>query len=316
MKRSFVIDLAKFIAALLVIAIHTALFVDVNKNVYFVFNELICRLAVPFFAICTGYYLSENDVKSQWVKIVRIYIVWTILYFLFLIPNWISTGWLSLNNCLGYCKSAILTCSYFHLWYLLYMIYALPIFWICKKSLGIWGGATLALILWTFNAFVYGYQEVFLSTGEKISAIIHSGYAVTEAQFCILPMLLTGSALQRANLPNKFICWLLIGLSLMGLCIEGVIVKSLRSSEVSYIFMILPATLTIFAFLQKIQWNPKNASKLLNYNLVIYCIHPMFCRYIKCGSSIIDYICICLLSIIAAYSWDTIKKRFCFHANW
>lgn len=314
MNRNCVIDLAKLIAALLVVAIHTALFVDVDSNLYFVFNELLCRLAVPFFAICTGYYLSVNKVKRQWVKLVGIYLLWTILYFLLLVPNWISTGWMSVNNCLGYCKSAFLSGSYFHLWYLLYVIYALPVFWVGKKYLETWGCFILALFLWTVNAWAYGYHEIMPSVGEKTNLLINSGYAITQAQFCMLPLLLAGSVLQQVKMPNATICGITTVAMLTGLYLEGTYVKSLRQTEVSYIFMILPTAIALFALLQNIHWNPKHSSKLLRCSLIIYCVHPMFCKYIHSGFSVIDYICVCLLSVMTAYTWESVKNKCQLHA--
>ena len=71
--RNEVIDFATFVASLLVVAIHTALFKDVNKQLYFVFNELICRLGVPFFAICTGFYLYKAIEKNGWNKVGKFY---------------------------------------------------------------------------------------------------------------------------------------------------------------------------------------------------------------------------------------------------
>ncbi len=58
--RLFSIDLAKFIAAILVIGIHTRPFCEISKICDFYFVEIICRLAVPFFAVCTGYYLTDQ----------------------------------------------------------------------------------------------------------------------------------------------------------------------------------------------------------------------------------------------------------------
>ena len=53
-------DAAKFVAALLVIGIHTAVFSDLNSTIYFAFVQIICRTAVPFFAVCTGYYIGTR----------------------------------------------------------------------------------------------------------------------------------------------------------------------------------------------------------------------------------------------------------------
>ena len=53
--RDNLIDIAKFIASILVIAIHTGVFSETNMVVWQF--DLIARLAVPFFVVCTGYYL-------------------------------------------------------------------------------------------------------------------------------------------------------------------------------------------------------------------------------------------------------------------
>ena len=89
-------DAAKFVAALLVIGIHTAVFSDLNSTIYFAFVQIICRTAVPFFAVCTGYYIGtrvsfRNRLEKteanraaffrQWKKILTLYAVWTGLYF-------------------------------------------------------------------------------------------------------------------------------------------------------------------------------------------------------------------------------------------
>ena len=50
-KRNTAIDLAKYVAAILVIGIHTSPFKEISANVDFFFCHLLCRLAVPFFAV-------------------------------------------------------------------------------------------------------------------------------------------------------------------------------------------------------------------------------------------------------------------------
>ena len=65
--RTNSIDLFKFVAALLVVAIHTEPFRDINDTVNFVFSQILCRSAVPFFAICTGYFLPvpSKQINTQ-----------------------------------------------------------------------------------------------------------------------------------------------------------------------------------------------------------------------------------------------------------
>lgn len=71
MVRNQTIDIAKFLAALLVIAIHTSLFEDLDGQLYFLFNSVLCRLAVPFFAATTGYYLCRAICKSGSKAVLR-----------------------------------------------------------------------------------------------------------------------------------------------------------------------------------------------------------------------------------------------------
>ena len=55
-KKSYgMLDVAKFISALLVIAIHCAPFIEINETLNFVYVQIIARLAVPFFFMASGW---------------------------------------------------------------------------------------------------------------------------------------------------------------------------------------------------------------------------------------------------------------------
>ena len=314
--RNNTIDLAKFIAALLVVAIHTSLFSDVNGTLYFIFNELICRLGVPFFAICTGYYLclkvkGYKIVWEQEKKLLKIYGLWTLLYFIFLIPNWIEIDYLSFYNCIGYIKSAILTGSYFHLWYILYVIYALPVYYLCiryfRPSSWIW----LAIVLYGTNALYYGYSSFFPegSACLQFLSLIDKGYAVVKSQFVILPMLLCGACLTRFAVSFKKGIALLM-FAFATLIVEASLLKHYAKLEsVSYIFMILPTAFFLFATLLEVKISKPFFKHFGKMSLIIYCVHPMFCKYVNgmAPNSISSYILVCFLSILVALFWIKVK---------
>ena len=68
-RRNTTIDLAKYVASLLIIGIHTGLGADLNDTIGFVIVEIICRLAVPFFAVSTGFFLADSlAFGSEWVR--------------------------------------------------------------------------------------------------------------------------------------------------------------------------------------------------------------------------------------------------------
>ena len=64
-NRNYTVDLFKFISSILIIGIHTNLFVDINDTLNFAVVDIICRLAVPFFAVCSGYFLSKSLAKNE-----------------------------------------------------------------------------------------------------------------------------------------------------------------------------------------------------------------------------------------------------------
>ena len=69
--RNGYIDLGKFIAALFVIAIHTRPFQDISVDIDFFFVDIICRMAVPFFVICTGFYFTKAINNSTGVVVFK-----------------------------------------------------------------------------------------------------------------------------------------------------------------------------------------------------------------------------------------------------
>ena len=123
------IDAAKFLCAIMIVMIHIA---PLGENETFHFANFIIknwggRTGVPFFFITSGYFLYrktnyENFIwqptKNYLLKILRLYILWTIIYF----P--LCLGWIinnkngTLHAFLGWVRDFLFTGSYTQLWYL------------------------------------------------------------------------------------------------------------------------------------------------------------------------------------------------------
>lgn len=310
--RNTTIDLAKFVAALLVVAIHTVLFSDVNDILYFVFNEVVCRLGVPFFAVCSGYFFckgmstggTKTLIKSE-RKLIRIYALWTVLYYLFLLPNWIQIDYFSLASVIGYLKSSLLSGSYFHLWYVLYVIYALPVFYLILKYFGRKMWLCCSIGLWGIYALGYGYSSILpLSISHLLGYT--DFYAPVSAQFVILPLLLLGAYLcdrkEKGDMIKKNLTFLTI--SFLFLLVEGSVLKYRLGLEgVTRIFMILPVSYFLFSLLLGIQIKSISFKYFGKMSLIIYCIHPM--KYINTAiqDSISAYLIVCILSASVSLAW-------------
>ena len=136
------IDIGKFIASILVLCIHVSPFS--NEKLSFFVQNILARVAVPFFFICTGYFLFkkidiyniEND-KSIIFKYVKrifiMYVFWSICYMPLVIFNYLKTD-KSLKIFFNtFIKAPILTGTAAPLWYLNSLMVAILIIFLLLK---------------------------------------------------------------------------------------------------------------------------------------------------------------------------------------
>jgi len=147
LKRYSGIDLTKFICSFFVIMGHVPPFgVHNSSNIYTMLNfgltQYICRLAVPFFFICNGYFLfrkidfanpDSNQIKSRILKIIKLYIIWSAIYFPLSLTELIKHEKGFIHRVLVYIRDFLFMGSYVHLWYINGLIIALFIIAICLK---------------------------------------------------------------------------------------------------------------------------------------------------------------------------------------
>ena len=284
--RNYTIDLFKFISSILIIGIHTNLFVDINDTLNFAFVDIVCRLAVPFFAVCSGYFLSKSlaknefrakPIKKQEWKMIKLYALWTLLYLLYSIPTWIKTGWMSFGAFKDYALATVTQGCHYHLWYLISLIYALPLFYLCvrfiknRKLL-----LVIMILLYIIKALSYGYarwlptfMQTILGIGGKFSALF-------DAVFLLLPLLLLGFFISQKKISLKFsLVGFIVSFSL--LTVEAFTLKAFGQESVSFIFMTLPTAYFLFSLISQINWklNGRVCTVLGASSLIIYCFHPM-----------------------------------------
>ncbi len=153
------VDLMKFVMALLVIIIHRKMFPNNMDFANFITGDVICRIAVPFFFMCSSFFLFKKiDPKDKISKtivwhtekrLIILYIIWSIIY----IPcNFVKsfTGHydeITLGGLLGqilvWIKNFFYDYSFIHLWYVYSLIVAFPIIYIALKKLS---AKTLSII--------------------------------------------------------------------------------------------------------------------------------------------------------------------------
>lgn len=290
-ERNCTIDFIKYMSSLLVIIIHTHPFMNINSSLEFISVNIISRNAVPFFAICTGYFLSSKykSVNNQfswlshWKKMIIIYFIWTVVYLIRLIPDWISSGWFSMYAFIDFAIATVFSGSYYHLWYILSIIYAIPLFIICLKKLDKKSIIYLSILLWGIKALSYGYFQwlpqsliLFFNFLKKISGL-------RDAVFCILPLMLLGSYISTQTVKsNRFYIVGLMASSLLYF-IEIFILEYLGQEQFSFIFFIFFVSFFLFNLLLKLNINDKRNISFLfgKASIIIYLVHPLVIDFFK-----------------------------------
>lgn len=147
MKRRYVyIDLFRLIAALMVIGIHTFPFESLSRNLDFALTHVIFRVAVPFFVMTSGFFMSDKlksgNLKSVMpfvAKNLKLYALCVLLYLPLNFYMYRSGQWemqlQSLQSVSGWIKLFLFDSPMYHLWYFPAMILGSVLFTLlCRKN--------------------------------------------------------------------------------------------------------------------------------------------------------------------------------------
>ena len=242
----------------------------------------------------SGYFLSQKLIKSNYkfasvkhqeVKLVKIYLFWSIIFLVASIPNWVITGWLSWSAFVDYGIATFTRGSYYHFWYLISLIYALPLFYLCirlikKKTILL----LLSIGMYSFRVLTLAYSLFIPETIANIPSLFERISAVFVALFTILPLLLLGFFIALGFYPKLKIAIIGLVISVILLVIEALVLHNRGVDNVSFLFSTYPTVFFIFSIALKISWKPKNSiTRLLGaISLIIYCIHPLIILVLQC----------------------------------
>lgn len=165
------IDVAKLLCAYLVISIHVSVFGNgYNRFAIYgnFFIHLISRLAVPFFFVCSGFFLFRkmdehsinfSAIKNYLRRIAMMYVFWSIAY---LPLNCIKYGLfrdeLTVISVLKYIYQCLFVFSYTHLWYLLGLAYAILAVAMMLRFGRLRTTIVIGLVLYCFGLLNQGYH--------------------------------------------------------------------------------------------------------------------------------------------------------------
>ena len=86
LSKKLNIDVCRFIATLMVVAIHIYPLSSFSEDVDYMFTRVLFRIAVPLFLMITGYYIlpkslnEKNTIKNYTIKIVKLYLISMLIF--------------------------------------------------------------------------------------------------------------------------------------------------------------------------------------------------------------------------------------------
>ena len=324
--RNYTIDLVKFLASFGIIAIHTELFRDVNETLYFFAVQIVARLSVPFFAVCSGFYAAAAVTRKQsgpsvqktrywkqWSSLIVLYLVWTVLYLLYSIPAWMKIDWTAKAAVADYCYATLFSGSYYHLWYLLSLIYAWPLYYMCRRFLSTKAALPVAALLWMIEVWLYAYSLFFPGVSFPLFAIIQKVPALRDAVFRILPLLLLGGMIRdRSQEMRRGVLYAGLLVSIVLLIVEAAILNHFGQDKLSYLIMTFPTAFFLFSTLISAKALRMHRLRSLGaISTIVYCVHPMLSDYLRTKelNSVLAFVVTTAVSSAAAVVCISIKER-------
>lgn len=325
------IDYFRFIAALLIVAIHTSPLSSFSETGNFIFTRIVSRVAVPFFFMTSGFFLisrytcNAEKLEAFIKKTTLIYGVAILLY----IPINVYNGYFKMDNLLpNIIKDIVFDGTLYHLWYLPASIIGAAIAWYLVKKLNYPKALMVASVLYLIGLFGDSYYGI----TEKISCLnslytyIFQVTDYTRNGIFFAPIFFILGGFITDNRPQ-----ITFGKSFLGFAIslalmlgEAMILHhfDLQRHDSMYVFL-LPCM--YFLFIVILHFKGKRLVSLRTASLIIYIIHPMMIVVIRLFSkllhiqklfvenSIVHYFAVCLTSVVFSVvltaMWNKYKPK-------
>lgn len=273
-------DYSRFIAALLVVAIHTYPFLDWNVYLEVLFTHVFCRIAVPFFLMITGYYLIPKAIRDRNVlinytkKILKIYFIAILLY----VPINIYVGTFSHFTLLDGIQLLFIDGTFYHLWYFPALILGIWLSYYFIQHFSNRWVIIVVSVLYLIGLLGDSYYGIIRNwdVAHKIYDVIFRISTYTRNGLFYAPIFICMGyyigKLKGKRTIKKNLFWFLFFLFAME--IEGIIlyVAKLPRHDSMYIFLI---PVMFFLFQVVLEGRGKVNKKIRNIAAVIYVIHPL-----------------------------------------
>ena len=325
------IDYFRFIAALLIVAIHTSPLSSFSETGNFIFTRIVARTAVPFFFMTSGFFLisrytcSAEKLGAFIKKTTLIYGVAILLY----IPINVYNGYFKMDNLLpNIIKDIVFDGTLYHLWYLPASIIGAAIAWYLVKKVHYRKAFLIASVLYIIGLLGDSYYgivksvsclNVFYNLIFQLTDYTRNGIFFAPI-FFVLGGYISDNQ-NRLSLKRSIVGFIVCFALMFG---EALTLHhfDIQKHDSMYV-LLLPSVYCLFNLL--LHFRGKRRTGLRTISLIIYIIHPfmivvirLFAKLLHLQSllvenSLVHYIAVCLTSVVFSVvltaMWNKYKPK-------
>lgn len=330
------IDLFRWVAALLVVAIHTSPLSSFSETGDFILTRILARTAVPFFLMTSGFFLISRyscDDRKLIAFVKKMGLIYGAAIVIYLPVNWYN-DYFSMDDLLpNIIKDLFFDGTLYHLWYLPAAILGAVIAWYGVKRLGLTRALLLTAFLYVVGLLGDSYYGLagripllyrFYNLVFQVSDYTRNGIFYTPVFFVLggiiadrQDRLLYGTA-DRMTAGTCF-AGFVVSLALM--TGEALLLHhwELQRHDSMYLFL-LPCMYFLFTGL--LFFRGKRVSWFSTAGLILYLIHPMMIigvrgaarllnrQQLLVENSLFHYLAVCLTSVIFAVAAALLWNRY------
>lgn len=315
------IDYFRFIAALLIIAIHTSPLGSFSETGDFMLTRIIARVAVPFFFMTSGFFLisrytcNAEKLGAFIKKTTLIYGVAILLY----IPINVYNGYFKMDNLLpNIIKDIVFDGTLYHLWYLPASIIGAAIAWYLVKKVHYRKAFLIASVLYIIGLFGDSYYgivksvsclNVFYNLIFQLTDYTRNGIFFAPI-FFVLGGYISDNQ-NRLSLKRSIVGFIVCFALMFG---EALTLHHFDIQKHDSMYVLLfPSVYCLFNLL--LHFRGKRRTGLRTISLIIYIIHPFMIVVIRLFSkllhlqsllvenSLVHYIAVCFAAVVKAEAY-------------
>lgn len=306
------VDVLRLVFAIGVAAIHTMAFQSINENLRIATSMGVCRIAVPFFFIVSGYFLynrinSEKEPKATLKRLLILYLTWVGIELILLLPMVLSN--LNIPTII-LVKRLLLMGVTGSLWYISSLIITIFIVSPLLKRDKIIPLLIIGVILYLFGTIGDTYYGFFENTmisslnSAYVSVFMMPQVGITEAVLFVTLGVIVNKYKLNEKIKNA---GLLSIISIILLLIETFVLNKtgIAKDANMYLSAIIAAPLI---FIWALNYNKNISTKFSKacreYSLGIYCSHQIIMINIAIflpflyANTLVRYLCTVIISAL------------------